>query len=124
MSDAPPILDTYPGTSGTTFASFYRSKSHFGSGFFSSSDVMSAPGALQNLVVTSGKPLVYSKVHAQFGHMITATPQAKKCKTSIFVPGSVTEAKMAKDIMEWNPSPGDETIQAWQERFALLSKAT
>jgi hypothetical protein len=54
MSDAP-ILDAHPGTSGTTFASFYGSKSRFGSDFFSSSGTMPAPGALQNLVVTSGK---------------------------------------------------------------------
>ena len=101
------------------FASFYGSKSRFRSDFFSSSGIMLAPGALQNLVVTSGKPLASSKVCAQFGHMITAT-QAKKRKTSMFVPGSVTEAKMAKDIVEWNPSPGNEAIQAWQERVALI----
>ena len=72
---------------------------------------MLAPGALQNLVVTSGKPLASYKVWAQFGHMITAT-QAKKCETSMFVPGSVIEVKVAKDIVEWNPSPGNEPIQA------------
>ena len=76
-------------------------------------------GALQNLAVTSGKPLVSSKVRAQFRHMITVT-QAKKRKTLMYVPGSITGAKMAKDIVKWNPCPGDETIQAWQERFALI----
>jgi hypothetical protein len=118
MSDAP-ILNARPGTSGTTFASFYGSKSRFGSDFFSSSGIMLVMGALQNLAVTSGKPLVSSKVRAQFRHMITVT-QAKKRKTLMYVPGSITGAKMAKDIVKWNPCPGDETIQAWQERFALI----
>ena len=62
MSDT--IILDVPGTSGTTFASFFGPHGRFGSDLFSSSGIVLAPGALQNLVVTSGKPLASSKVRS------------------------------------------------------------
>ena len=66
---------------------FSGPQGRFGSDFLSSSGIMLVPGALQNLVVTSGKPMASSKVCFQLG-------QKQFCKLMSFSQVAVSRRLM------------------------------